>query len=77
MEFDQLINRVNDLYPDGMIQRYYKQPKRNHGDTLAKFTVLELHDTFDPDAPDEVQVQNARRAMIAASRELLNIAEGL
>jgi hypothetical protein len=77
MKLDQLMSRANVLYPDNMIQRYYTEPKRNHGDTLAKFIVLELQDTFDPDVTDKIQTQTAQRTMVAAARELLNIAEGL
>ena len=77
MTLDELMDRANALYPDNMILRYYQEPKRNHGDTLAKFIVLELQDTFDPDAPEHEQLSTARRALFRASQDIMGIQENL
>jgi len=43
------------------------------GDTLALFLVLELTDTFDPEASDRDQLATARRAVDMANEQLNDV----
>lgn len=45
------------------------------GDTLADFIVIELHETYDPEDTDEVQLQVAARAMGSATDEMRRVTE--
>ncbi len=77
MTLEKLIEMANEAYGDDLVRAYHDQPDENHGDTLAKFIVLELHDTFDPDATDAEQLAEAVRVMESGSRQLAHVAEHL
>ncbi len=75
MQLVELLNRANKGYPDGYLSEYYDaatgQPKPGSGDTLAKFVVLELAETFDPEATDEEQINQAARVLERGALDLL------
>ena len=73
MKLKELMAIADEAYPDGLVWRYYKQPRKNHGDTLAQFIVRELKDTYDAGATDAAQLAEATRVMISASREIWNV----
>lgn len=68
---------ANEAYPDGMVWEYVKEPRRNHGDSLAKFIVNELKSVFDPKESDYDQLSRAMRAMDTAASELRNVCGAL
>lgn len=77
MKLSQLIKIASDAYPDDLIGRYHKAPKRDFGDTLAQFLARELKDTFDPDASDEEQLREGVRALTSSIRELSGVRDAL
>lgn len=75
MTLVELLNRANEAYPDNYLNTYYdpltgELDAEAWGDTLAEFIVIELKDTFDPDATNEVQLRTAREALQRAIHEL-------
>lgn len=79
MTLKQILDKANEGYPDGRLEDYYdedgyKQQDDVYGtDTLAKFIVLELIDTFDPNASDEEQEDTAWNTLETAVRELSKV----
>ena len=70
MKLKKLIEAASSGYPDGLIEQYYNEPETSHGDSLAKFIMVELSETFDEDATDEEQVLAAVHQMRRARAEL-------
>lgn len=70
MRLDILMAVASEAYPDGLVWQYYKEPRKNHGDTLAKFIMLELKETYDPKASDYHQLCAACQAMGNALSEI-------
>ena len=70
MTFDRLIEIASAAYSDGLIELYHKEPDGDHGDTLAKFIVLELGDIYSPEVTDETNLAEAVRVMDSAIRQL-------
>jgi hypothetical protein len=70
----ELLNLANEAYPDGFLAEYYdaRTGKRlpGGGDSLARFIVAELSETFDPDAPRQAQLGEARTALSHAIDDL-------
>lgn len=78
MDLKKLIEVVNEAYDaDGIILSYFEKPRVNHGDFLAKFIYSELRDTFEKDAKDEDQVEEALRVMRVAWRQLGRVVSAL
>ena len=77
----ELLNLANEAYPDGFLAEYYDpktgERQRGGGDSLARFIVAELSETFDPDASREAQVQEARNALNHAVDDLECVIEAL
>lgn len=73
MKIEELIAIADKAYPDGLIMACFKNPKKSLGDGLAKFIALELSDTFDPDASDEEQLEEAYLAMNKALFEVNSV----
>ena len=76
-----LLNMANEGYSDGYLSEYFDtetgEPRDGEGDTLAKFIVLELKDTFDPDATREEQIEEARRVLNNAIRDIEQVIQAL
>lgn len=74
MTIKQLLDKANEGYPDGYLEMFYddkgNENKRGVGDTLAKFIVIELIETFDPEADNDAQINEAVRVMENAVRDL-------
>lgn len=70
----ELLELANEAYEDGFLANYYTKEgnlkKNGSGDTLAKFIVIELIETFDPKASRENQLIVAARAMANARYQL-------
>ncbi len=81
MKLLELLNAANQGYPDGYLAEYYdtKTGKRKlgGGDTLAKFIVLELIDTFDSKATDDTQIDESTHALERSRTELLGVIQAL
>jgi len=77
MTLKQIIDIADAAYPDGFVGLYAKQPKKNHGDTLAKFIYLELKDTYAPELSGPRQLSLARRAIANAIDELQTVLDAL
>ncbi len=70
----ELLNLANEAYPDGFLAEYYDaktgQRLPGGGDSLARFIVAEISETFDPDAPRQAQLREARTALSHAIEDL-------
>ena len=77
MTLNDLIKIVDEVYPDGMVGLYHKNPGRNHGDTLAKFLAAELKETFSPDRSDAEQLSTAESKVYTAVNDLQNVRDAL
>lgn len=77
----ELLNLANEGYSDGFLSEYYDtktgECRDGEGDTLAKFIVLELKDTFDPDATREEQMEEANRALNNAIDDLERVIQAV
>ena len=81
MKLLELLNAANEGYPDGYLAEYYDpytgKRKSGDGDTLAKFIVLELIDTFDSKATDDAQIGIATQMLERARTDLLGVIQAL
>ena len=77
----ELLNMANKGYPDEFLSEYYDmntgERRQCDGDTLAKFIVTELRDTFDAHASHAEQIEEAHRVLNNAIRDLENVARAL
>ena len=65
----RVLSAANKGYPDGYVRAYFRNPKGDHGDTLALFVVKELQG---------VQTKSeAIQMMQSAIRELNNVIDSL
>ena len=81
MTLVELLNKANEGYEDGYLENYF-DPKtgefvQGKGDTLSEFIVVELSETFDPDADDEAQLSEALSAMDMAKRDIEGVMAAL
>jgi len=81
MKLGDIINAAAEAYPDQFILNYWDEKKgkvkKGNGDGLAEFIAVEVAETFDADATDEVQVEVAVRVVRKASEDLTIVAEAL
>ncbi len=74
----ELLEIANKVYDDGYLVNFYTKtgaPKRGTGDTLAKFIVIELRETFDPSATKQAQLYQAMQVMESAQYQLADVKE--
>lgn len=74
----EILNAADDGYPDHFLVNYYdtktgKLDEYGSGDTLAKFIVLELIETFVAQDTDEEQIDEAMRVMERARDNLAGV----
>jgi hypothetical protein len=82
MKLGQLIAASNQSYPDQYLSQYFdvageKFLTRGCGDTLARFIVVEIRDTYDPAATDAAQVDEAIRVLEQGQTDLESALRGL
>lgn len=77
MTLKELIDIVDEAYPDGVVGQCHADPAGDHGDTLAKFVEVELRETFDPDVGTRDQLVEALRVMETARDELQGVVDAL
>ena len=76
MKILDLLNKAKEGYAkDGYLQEFYDPDTGEwnpdgQGDTLAKFIVIELIETFNPERPDLLQIEEAKRTIRQAMLEL-------
>jgi len=77
----ELLNRANGAYPDGFLAEYYDantgERQLGGGDSLARFIVAELSETFDPEASRADQLEEACIALDHAVEALELVIETL
>jgi hypothetical protein len=80
MTLNQLICRAASAYPEAYVLQYWdmekQEPKHNPvgGDTLAQFIAQELADTFDGEAGETQQINEAVRVIQSAADDLAAVA---
>jgi len=62
---------------DGVVMSYFEEPDEDWGDTLAKFIVLELKDTFDSKEGLQKNLDAAASQMYRAASQLTAVAHAL
>ena len=82
MDINDIMRIAGNAYVDAFTDIFWdydkKEPKYDEsGDTLAKFIVIELYETYDPDAPTEAQLMTAANAMIVAYQDVREVANAL
>jgi hypothetical protein len=89
MTFDQhkkltvpeILDAANKHYDEGYLSAYYHkisgEPKMGSGDTLAKFIVCELRESFNPEDSRAQQIASAIRVLDRAKRDIQGAIEGL
>lgn len=77
----ELLNLANDAYPDRFLGEYYDantgERRTGGGDSLARFIVAELSETFDAEAPRATQLAQARIALSRAIDTIERVIEAL
>jgi hypothetical protein len=78
----ELLNRANTAYPDNYLSEYFDDKTGEPitpiaGDTLAKFIVAELRETFEPTATDEQQLEVARSVLDRTVTTLYDVSTAL
>jgi len=72
-----LLHLANSRYPDGWLSEYFDpatgERTAGSGDTLAQFIVIEISETFVPDAPTIEQLEAARRVLLRAVDDLHHV----
>ena len=79
MELNAILEIVHEAYPDtrGCWDAKKQKTRTGRGDTLAEFIVREIADTFEADASEKSQLDEALCAMRRASTELTAVIEAL
>ena len=81
MKLVEILNKANEGYDDGFLTEYYNETtgelKDGFGDGLAKFIVVEIAETYDSEASDEDQINEAVRVLEAAKQDLDGVIDAL
>lgn len=81
MTINKIIKIAAKAYPDEYLLMYWhvrkQRPKEGSGDGLARFIVQELYETYDADATDACQLEEAKRVMANAMYQLQAITEAM
>jgi len=81
MTLFELLEKANRVYDSGFLAEYYDKKgglkSDGVGDTLAKFIVIELIETFDPAASTKAQLAEAARVMRMAQFQITAVADEL
>lgn len=75
MKLVELIDVADGGYGDGVVRAYYDEGAQ--GDGLAEFVVDEITSTFDENAEDLAQYQEAMRVVEKAMDDLQNVYHAL
>jgi hypothetical protein len=75
-----LMKAANRYYPDGYLSFYFDEDGNvvdGEGDSLAKFIVIEIYETYDEKASDEKQVAQAIHVLKNGIRDLEDAIAGI
>jgi hypothetical protein len=75
MTLEELIKIADSGYADNAIIQAHEG--KGVGDTLAEFIAIEIKETFDPDADNDTQINEAMRVMQTAAREIKAVISSL
>lgn len=81
MDINEIIKIADAAYPDGVISCQWndktKQPRKvplyGMGDTLARFIVIEIAETYDPKAGTQEQLRTAAHCIFRASTQCTDV----
>lgn len=82
MKLVEILKKANSAYFDEVLLNYFDKDTGElkpdgQGDGLAKFVVFEIAETYDEDASDEDQLNEATRVMESAIRDLHDVIRAL
>ena len=81
MTLSELLEIVHRAYPSEDTRRCWDAKKQKvrtgAGDTLAEFIVREIAETYDAEASDEAQLDEALRVMRRACTEVIGVIDAL
>lgn len=82
MKINDLMRLIASHYDDAGTDAFWdyeneKMDCEGTGDTLAEFIVREIYYTFEPEASDLEQLEEAERAMRSAERQLHDVVRAL
>ncbi len=82
MKINEMMRLVAAGYGDGGTDAFWDYGNEmmdceGTGDTLAEFVVREIHDTFDPQATEDEQMEEAIRVMKCAERQIHDLVYSL
>lgn len=80
MELKELLDIANEGYPDGYLSHYYDDDGNlldGHGDTLARFIVIEIIETYAPGESDREQLDTAITAIERAKKDTEGVIRAL
>lgn len=80
MKIINILDRANSRYPDNFLSEYYDKDGNYYpgsGDSLARFIVSEIIDTFDPKASDQSQLEQAAIALRNSIYEIESVIDSL
>lgn len=81
MTLNELLEIIHRAYPDELTRECWNEARQRAcggaGDTLAEFIVREIADTYDAEATDEAQLDEALRVMRRACTDVTGVIEAL
>ncbi|KXA97690.1 hypothetical protein AKJ38_00560 [candidate division MSBL1 archaeon SCGC-AAA259I14] len=79
VELKELLDIANEGYPDGYLSHYYDDGNLldGHGDTLARFIVIEIIETYAPGESDREQLDTAITAIERAKKDTEGVIRAL
>ena len=77
MTYKQIIEKIDSAYPDGQIGMYADNLDANHGDPLAGFIAREIFETYEEDATDQEQLDEALRVIDTSTGEIAAVRDRL
>lgn len=77
MTYRELISKIDSAYPDGQVGMYADNLDGKFGDPLAGFIAREIYETFDPEADDQEQLDEALRVIDTSTDEIAAVRDRL
>jgi hypothetical protein len=81
MQLVTILNKANVAYLDGFLSEYYDENtgdmKNGSGDSLARFIVAEISETFVASSSDADQLKEARRVLLNGIEDLQGVVTAL
>ena len=81
MDVKEILDIANTGYPDSFLEVYYNDKgellPNEGGDSLARFVVIEIIETYDDNLTDEEQLEEAIRVISAGESDLSQVREAL